>query len=214
MKNIPLLLGTVIGTLVLIFVVAFFFSSSTAPTGEAVVDSSEVAGVDRPSKGNPEAPITIVEFSDFQCPACKATAPLVENVFNQYADEVRLIYRHFPLDSIHQNARAAAYAAESAKQDGKFWEMHDKLFETQEEWQSLSEAEVKEVFAGFAEELAIDKVVFLERMESDAIKDAVNADVAAATKFGIGGTPTFFVNGVQTPALDLAETIESLRSSN
>lgn len=209
MKNIPLLLGTIIGTLVLIFAIAFFFSGQSIPQ-DLIADPVQVKGEGRPAKGNPDARVTIVEFSDFECPACKATAPLVEKAFKQYEDSVQLVYRHFPLDSIHFNARTAAQAAEVAYTEGKFWEMHDFLFDTQQEWSNITDdSELIELFAVQAEELGIDKAVFLEKMESDAIKDAVSADAAQATTLGLRATPTFFVNGVQTPAQELVQAIEA-----
>lgn len=209
MKNIPLLLGTIIGTLVLIFAIAFFFSGETTPQN-LTADPAQTKGEGRPAKGNPDAQVTIVEFSDFECPACKATTPLVEQVFRQYEDSVQLVYRHLPLDSIHFNARTAAQAAEVAYTEGAFWEMHDFLFDTQQEWSKITDdSDLIEFFTVEAEELGIDKAVFLEKMESDAIKDAVSADVAQATTLGVQATPTFFVNGVQTPAQDLAQAIEA-----
>lgn len=90
-------------------------------------------------RGNQSAAVTIVEYSDFQCPYCSRALPTVNQLLTEYGDKVKLVYKHFPLEQIHPNARLAAVAAECAKDQGKFWEMHDKLFEKQTEWSSLSQ---------------------------------------------------------------------------
>lgn len=213
MKNVPLLLGTIFLTIVMIVVVAFLFSGDgatnqpaiTVPAGELIPASPHVKGATE------SATVTIVEFSDLQCPACKAVQPMIEQVLAQYPDDVQLIYRHFPLDSIHPNARAAAAAAEVAALNGKFWQMHDLLFARQLDWEgSRNRSELYETFAGYAEELEIDKTEFLEKIEADDIKAKVQEDAAAAARLGIAATPTFFVNGQQTPAPQLMSTVESL----
>lgn len=209
MKNIPLLLATIIGSLVLVVGVAVMFSRPTQGPVQQL-DPALVAGESRISTGSAEAKITVVEFSDFQCPACRAAAPLVEQIAATYPQDVKLVYRYFPLTNIHQYALLAAQAAEVAHTEGKFWPMHDLLFENQGSWSKLkSNDEAKEVFAGYAQQLGIDKAVFLERIESESVKDAVAKDLAAGYSVKIQGTPTFFVNGQQTAPESLTTTIES-----
>lgn len=213
MKNIPLLLGTIFGTLLLVLGVAVFFSNS-APQGAdtAPVDQALVLGEDPHIYGPENAPITIVEFSDFQCPACQATAPFIKQVMSQYPNEVRLVYRHFPLSSIHPYAQVAAEASEIAAAEGKFWEYHDLLFERFDDWTKLkSNDEVQTALVGFAGELGIDTTQFKEKIQSGEYRDAVLADVSVANSLTINGTPTLFVNGQRLSAPNqLPEVIEAL----
>lgn len=240
MKNLPLLIGTIVGTLILIIAVAVLSSGGgSASQEQQVVDMALVAGDARHSSLTakammqetldisenqatessellvPSQVITIVEFSDFQCPACKAALPAVERVKAVYPDEVNLIYRHFPLDSIHPNARLAAISTEAVASldESKFWLMHDKLFAEQESWSTISSrSELKDAFATYAVELGLDRAQFLEKMESDSVAELVNLDVAAGTQLGVNSTPTFYVNGVKTSAPQLLQAVESLLS--
>jgi protein-disulfide isomerase len=126
---------------------------------------------------------------------------LVKQVLAQNPDQVRLVYRHFPLLNIHPHALIAAQASEVAAEENKFWEMHDKLFETQTEWAELtSQDEVLAKFESYAEELGIDKVRFRERIHSDEVKQAVSKDLSLAERLNVDSTPTFYVNGYKVPA--------------
>ncbi len=209
MKNLPLLLASIIGTIALIVVVAVFFSGQTQTTE---VDQNVVAGSARLVKGGVNATVTLVEFSDFQCPACRAIQPLVQQVVKAYPDQVRLIFRHYPLTQIHQHALLAAQATEVAADAGKFWEMHDVLFEKQTEWDDLkSTGEAKNTFASYAEQLGIDKATFLAKIESEEIKKRVADDIALGNSIKIQATPTIFINGRQlTAPQQLVSTVESL----
>lgn len=210
MKNLPLLLGTLVVTAALILGVILVFSNNTSQQ-QAVADQSELLTDSPHVKGPADAVVTIVEFSDFQCPACKATSPLIDKVVNQYPDQVRLVYRHFPLVSIHDKAQLAAQAAEVAGEDGQFWEYHDLLFGRQLTWSQLeNKEEYIEQLASYAEELGIDKASFLERIESDHIKSLVTEDIAAGGKLNIQATPTLYVNGQPSPASQLMQIVESI----
>jgi protein-disulfide isomerase len=210
MKNVPLLIGTLVVTVLMVVGVVVLFSRAT-PTAQQVVDQAQLISEKSHSMGATEnAVVTIVEFSDFQCPACKATQPLLKEILNQNPDKVRLVYRHYPLSNIHPYAELAARAAEVAGEDGAFWPYHDMLFERQLEWAELANAsEVKEKFAAYGEELGIDKASFLERIESDHIKTLVTEDLAAGGQLNIQGTPTLYVNGQETPAAQLLNAVES-----
>lgn len=212
MKNIPLLLATVFGTLLLIFGVGFLFSKQTNQVAsQQTVDPALVAGERKRVKGASNAPITIVEFSDLQCPACKASYPLVQQVLAEYPNDVELVFRHFPLDSVHPNARLAASAAEVAADYNKFWEMHDLLFEKQEEWASISDkSALKQKFAEYAEQLQIDKSEFSKKIEEDSYAENVQKDSVAGAQLNVLATPTFYVNGSVTPAPQLKAVVQSL----
>ncbi len=144
-------------------------------------------------KGNPSGDIVLLEYSDFQCPACRSYYPILRQVVEQFGDRVTFVYRHFPLSSIHPNADFAARAAEAAGMQGKFWEMHDLLFEKQAEWSSQSDVET--IFSNYATLLGIDVEKFKIDWRSDGVKNLVNAQKQHAIKSGFQGTPTFLIDG-------------------
>jgi protein-disulfide isomerase len=144
-------------------------------------------------KGEADAPAILIEYSDFQCPACKAYAPLVEQMKELFGDQLAVVYRHYPLTSIHQQAELAAQAAEAAGKQGAFWEMHDLLFERQTEWSRNRRAE--QLFIDYAEELGLNKNQFVSDLKSAEVKGLVKADSQNAVRLGLTGTPTFFLQG-------------------
>ena len=146
-------------------------------------------------RGNPEAPVTLVEYSDFQCPACASFEPVVVQLLQDAGDTVRLVYRHFPLRNIHSNADLAARAAEAAALQGKFWEMHDLLFDGQALWSGQSSRGAEDTFAGYAEAVGLDVERFRNDIDSDAVRDAVNEDYEGGVRARVNSTPSFFVNG-------------------
>lgn len=147
--------------------------------------------------GPSDAPVTLVEYSDFQCPACAAFAPIVKQALAdaQLAGKVRLVYRSFPLTTIHPRAELAARAAEAASLQGRFWEMHDLLFERQQSWTRLSDSAAQEVFVGFASELGLDADAFTRALDDGAVRDRVREQSDSAGRSDVDATPTFFVNG-------------------
>ncbi len=155
----------------------------TVPAG--LVD---VVTADDPSRGSPAAPVVIVEFGDFQCPFCRASAPTMRQVLAKYPEAVRLIYRDFPLVDVHDQAVAAAEAANCAGAQGKFWEYHDRLFEDQGR---LGD----ELYQAQARELGLDLVTFNRCREGHLQLADIQADYEAGVAAGVRGTPTWFVNG-------------------
>jgi protein-disulfide isomerase len=141
-----------------------------------------------PSRGPASAPVTIVEFSDFHCPFCRAAQPTLDALLAKYGNKVRLVYRHFPLDSLHPQARRAAEAAWCAEQQDKFWPFHDELYKNGPE----SSPETLRRLAG---EAGLDTGRFDSCVASGKAAPAVEADVEEGTRFGITGTPGFFING-------------------
>lgn len=141
-----------------------------------------------PTRGPKDARVTIVEFSDFECPYCGAAHDTVEQVMNTYAGKVRLVYRQFPL-SFHPHAAKAAEASLCAADQGKFWEYHDVLFKNQKK---LEPADLK----AHATEVGMDGQKFGQCLDSGDKKKAVDADQAAGLAAGVGGTPAFFINGI------------------
>ena len=141
-----------------------------------------------PARGPKDAPVTIVEFSDFECPYCGAAHDTVEQVMNTYAGKVRLVYRQFPL-SIHPHAAKAAEASLCAADQGKFWEYHEVLFKNQKK---LDLPDLK----AHAGEVGLDTQKFGQCLDSGDKKKAVDADQQAGLAAGVGGTPAFFINGI------------------
>lgn len=143
--------------------------------------------------------VQVVEFGDYQCPACGQAHPTVEKLKEEFDGKITFVFRNFPLPG-HPNAQPAAQAAEAAGAQGKFWEMHDMLFETQSQWSSL--ADPTTVFVQFAEALKLDKEKFASDIMSRANKDRIDADQSDGYGVGVSGTPTFFINGKQQSQFD------------
>lgn len=138
--------------------------------------------------------ITLVEYGDFQCPACSSYYPVVAEVVEKYKDDVAFQFRHLPLTQIHNNAFAASRAAEAAGKQGKFWEMYDMLYQNQEAWSE--ENNPKPTFEDYATELKLDIDKFRTDYSAKSTNDVINADIAAFKKTGAAmQTPTFFLDG-------------------
>jgi protein-disulfide isomerase len=148
----------------------------------------EVDTAGSPGKGGPEsAKVTVVEFSDFQCPFCSRVTPTLNEIEKAYGDQVRIVFKHLPL-RMHTRAPAAHAAAEAAHRQGKFWEMHDKIFGNQRE---LTDAK----FAEYAAELELDVEKFKQDAASADVKKKIDSDAKQAASLGVTGTPGFFING-------------------
>lgn len=155
-----------------------------------------VAEDDAPTMGDPAAPITIVEFSDFQCPYCAASVKIMKDLRLKYGGLLRFVFKHFPLEN-HHGARPAARASVAAHKQGKFWEYHDLLMARQGEWSQAGDME--KIFARYAAELGMDAERFKGDMNGAGAEEAIARNVKQAMELEVGATPTFFVNGVQAP---------------
>lgn len=165
----------------------------------------EIAADGFPARGPTDAPVTIVEFSDFQCPYCARLASVLDEVMRQYGESLRVVYRHFPLTGIHAHAWKAAEASLCAHDQGRFWELHDLIFAEQD---AMTVADLKEKAA----RLEMDAEAFNECLDSARHYDAVLADLYDGEALGVSGTPAMFVNGRfvdgAVPFATLAEIIE------
>lgn len=197
------------------FIVGFFILLNLVLGGEGLASSKKVAVNNLPTAvapqlpGEPSAPsapvevkitsadhvlgsskakVTIVEFSDFQCPFCGRFYPTIKQALAEYKDKIKFVYKHFPLESIHQQARPAAEASECAGEQGKFWEFHDKLFEKQEE---LGDAFYKKL----AGDLKLNVNKFNDCVASRKYSSKVDADYQTGISAGVQGTPHSLVNG-------------------
>lgn len=158
-------------------------------------NSSSTVSATNHVMGQNSKKVVLVEYGDYQCPACGAYYPIVKQLTDTYQQEIQFQFRNFPLDSIHPNARAGARAAEAAGKQNKYWEMHDKLYESQQTWASMDAASVKVVFEGYAKDLSLDIAKFQTDFASKEANDAINADIAEGQKIGANSTPTFVLNG-------------------
>jgi protein-disulfide isomerase len=147
--------------------------------------------------GEATASVKLIEYSDFQCPSCAKASGMLTELLKQDAGKIALVYRNFPLREIHPQANLAAQAAEAAGKQGKFWEMHDKLFESQISWAENRGA--KDIFVSYAKDLGLDLNQFKKDLNAKEVRGLVQADYLSGLEQGISSTPTFFVNGKMMP---------------
>ncbi len=144
-------------------------------------------------KGPENASVTLIEYGDFQCPSCLSYYPYVIQLTKDFPTMLRMVYRNFPITTIHANAIAAAQTAEAASKQGKFWEMHNVLFENQSTWASERNPEV--LFIQYAKQIGLDSERFKNDMNSSAVSNKIKNDQDSGTALDVQGTPTFFLNG-------------------
>lgn len=189
------------GGLVVLFLLVWLAFGFAGKGGSQEIASVLLGAADPDDwkRGNDSAKAILIEYSDFQCPACGSYYSLVKALHEEFGDSLLVVYRHFPLSQIHANAEPACRAAEAAGKQGKFWEMHDLLFERQKEWSNDRNA--AGTFAAYATALGLDTGRFINDFNSREVKEGVAADYESGFRAGIAGTPTFFLNGkkIQNP---------------
>lgn len=170
-----------------------------APNAPAETSTAAVApGAEPPHvRGEANAPVTIEEFGDFQCPPCAAVYPELKQVEHEYGSRLRVIFRELPLVPMHAHAVWASRSAEAAGLQGRFWEMHDKLYENQKAWTDLPDAQP--VFTGYARSLGLDMDRFTRDVGSAAVDRRIFLDGKRAHALGVVSTPTLFLNGREVP---------------
>ncbi len=191
-KSIVLWGSVIVGIVAIVFLLAKF-GDGTATTGTSSTSLKTPISENDHTKGSENPKVTIVEYSDFQCPACAATYPLIKQLVQTFEDDVQFVYRHFPLSTIHQHAELSAKASEAAAAQGKFWEMHDILFNTQAEWSVLPDP--TEFFVTLASSIGLDETQFRSDLANEEIKKRVDLSAGDASAMRLPGTPSFFVNG-------------------
>jgi len=164
---------------------------ATTSNQATVAEAKEISESDW-VKGSRAAKVVLVEYSDLQCAACAYYAQTVESLAQEFGDQIAIVYRHFPLPQ-HKNARLAAYAAEAAGRQGKFWEMINRIFLNQKEW--ASEENALSLFTDYAEKLNLNLEIFQTDLDSPNVKEVVENQYASGIRFKVNGTPTFFLNG-------------------
>jgi protein-disulfide isomerase len=161
-------------------------------------------------KGNPDAVVTLVEYSDFQCPACASFQPVLDDVIEQYGESLKIEYKHFPL-GMHSMAEPAARAAEAAGQQGAFFEFHDLLYANQQAW--ATSPNPTGIFIQYAEELGLDVEKFKSQSRASLIRDRVKEDLQEAMSLGLTGTPSFFLNGERMSFETYAEFMNQIEKA-
>ncbi len=141
--------------------------------------------------------VTLIEYGDYQCPPCGNIFPVVKSITNQYKNQLQYVFRNFPIPELHPNAKAAAAVAEAAGLQDRYWEMHDKLYETQADWSDLSVADRLKYFDKIAGEVGLDVKKFDTDLLKKSIGEKISFDIALGSKAGVDATPTFFLNGVK-----------------
>lgn len=202
-------IGVTLATLLLLFGGIFLFTKdgSSSPASKKIspdilvpsgtyVTGGIVNGVYQ--EASKTAVLTLVEFGDYECPACSAYSPLTKQILSEFAGKINYSFRNFPL-SQHKNALVSSYAAEAAGLQGKFWQMHDKLYESQSEWAISSNA--RETILGYAKDMGLNMTQFAIDIDSGKVKDKVTKDLGDGNLIGINSTPTFYINGVKVANL-------------
>jgi protein-disulfide isomerase len=144
-------------------------------------------------RGNPNAPVTLEEFGDFQCPSCGSYHPELKKIEAEFGDKLKVIFRELPLLPMHEHALMAAQAAEAAGVQGKFWEMHDLLYDNQAKW--VDQKDLVPVFVDYAKQIGINPDQFMKDLNGETVAQRIFQDGKRAHSFGLKGTPSFFVNG-------------------
>ncbi|HKS30134.1 MAG TPA: thioredoxin domain-containing protein [Pyrinomonadaceae bacterium] len=177
---------------------------------ERIRDTSQASrGAEPPRvRGAVDAPVTLEEFADFQCPPCARFYPELKKIEAEYGTRLRVVFRHYPLE-MHEHADEAAQAAEAAGAQGRFWEMHDKLYERQDEWSKASDA--SSIFTKYAQELGLDLARFNKDMESIEVAERIRLDRERGESIEIDGTPSLFINGREIASS--ARTPEGIRAT-
>ena len=189
------LAGISIATIAIVVGAALMLGgNSTAEKPEAPVDAKLLVREDSYKMGPKDAKVTVVEFGDYQCPACGAAHPIIKQLTREYEDKILFVFREFPL-SMHQHAKMAAEAAQAAGAQGKYYEMHDLLYDNQKDWAESPKA--KEKIMGYAESLKLDMDKFKSDVEGHKYEKRVQQDVSDGGSAGVDATPTFYINGVK-----------------
>lgn len=179
----------IVAAIAVIFIGIIIFNNNKAEAP----DGSQKASLTSHTLGEGSSGVRLVEYGDFQCPACAQYDPIVKEVVERYGEQITFQFRNFPLISIHPNAVAAARAAEAADMQDKYWQMHSLLFQNQNSWGSASDP--LPTFVSYAKQLELDEAKFREDFKSRVSNDRIQADIQEGTRLDVNSTPTFFIDG-------------------
>ena len=193
MKTILIWLGVIVISLAAVMGLYYLSAQNNPGTGNSPANLAPVSAMDW-KLGGQGAKAVLVEYGDYECPACGYYAPEVVQLNKDFGSSLLIVYRQFPL-SQHKNANLASRSAEAAGKQGKFWEMHEKLFATQKDWAESNTAQ--NIFESYASGLGLDVNKFRSDLNSADIAQKIQNDIASGNAAGLQGTPTFFLNGVE-----------------
>jgi protein-disulfide isomerase len=190
--------GVVLGTILVIAGAVYFDSQNSAQSDFKATTTAPIDAADH-VHGDATSTVSVIEYGDFECPACGAWEPLVEQLFATYGNRVSFVFRNFPLPQ-HMDAMVAAEAAEAAGIQGKYWQMHDLLYAKQNEWSTIAPADVTaKYFDSYAQSLGLDVAKFNADMTASSTQARIQRDMTSGNNAMIDHTPTFFVNLTQIP---------------
>ncbi|SRR5258708_1530248 len=196
-KKLLTKIGWITGSIIAI-IVAFWaiiqFTGSSQDSSKLITKIPQVTNNDLQT-GPKNSKVTVLEYADFQCPGCGAYHPIVKKILQDFNGKIHFIYRTFPLTNVHQNALVSAEAAVAAGDQGKFWQMHDMLFEHQSDWAMTQNPQ--SIFDGYAEKLGLNLEQFHKDSTDPKTKKFIMDEENAGLSVGINSTPTFFINGKQ-----------------
>lgn len=192
----------ILAAIVIVFGGLLVFNKRSQQNSNGSNDGGEVAATEHITEEGSTG-VRLVEYGDFQCPSCAQYYPIFRELKHKYAGKVTFQFRHFPLVEIHQNALVSSRAAEAAGMQGRFWEMHDLLFENQANWSASPNP--TPIFEGYAEQLSLDMEKFKEDMRSEQTNKLVQADRKTAHSKGYQATPTFELDGEKLEGLNSVE---------
>ena len=195
-----------IGAIFILAVIVLFMLSGGGAEINPALEIDKINPNDH-VRGNASSTVIVFEYGYFQCPACRSYYPLVREMEQEYGDKVAFVFRHFPL-AMHMNAEFAARAAEASAKQGKFWEMHDLLYEKQEEW--ANQSDFSTFFEGYAKLIGISVDQFKTDFNSKEVKDLVKGYKNYGNSIGIQGTPTFYIGGKKIENPTSAEAFKLL----
>ena len=177
--------------------------NSNAPAqtgGNTVAQNQSAPGQSTPSAADltkpnvkVSSPVVLEEYGDYQCPPCGLLYPELKKVEHEYGDQLQVVFHHFPLIKIHKNALTAAQAAEAARNQNKFWEMHDRLYRNQKDW--ADQEDPRPTFVSYARQLNLNVAQFTNDMDSNLVDQRISADIKRGAVAGVTGTPTVFIEG-------------------
>ncbi|HXT64056.1 MAG TPA: DsbA family protein [Pyrinomonadaceae bacterium] len=167
-------------------------AATTGPTPVAQASPTSTIPIQKPNV-KVSSPVVLEEYGDYQCPPCGLLYPVLKDIEHEYGKQLQIVFHHFPLAKIHKNAMAAARAAEAARNQGRFWEMHDRLYRNQNTWKDLDDP--RSVFTQYANELGLNVDRFTRDLDSPEVEQRIAADMQKGTSVGVTGTPTVFIDG-------------------
>ena len=208
-RSLPLLLIAAI--LVVALATTWILLRSARTSRPTNTSDTGPPGAEPPNiRGNPKAPVTLEEFGDFECPTCGTYAVEVKKIESEFGDRLRVIFREYPLyPTPHKHALIAAQAAEAAGLQNRFWEMHDKLYETQNAWKDATDA--TPIFIDYAKQIGLDVDRFGRELNGEIVATRITQDGIRGHARGVTGTPSFFVNGKEAKYEDQSWSPEGLR---